>query len=117
MSYLTDYLERQIHLLAEAIARAIGKGGHGPNAQAADELDAAISSGTGLHAALLLKLDPSSVVTLIGTERAQLLADALEARAWVVEPNEMAHSFAAAKRLRARLSREATVATPEAGAV
>jgi len=108
VSYRFDYFERQIQLLAEAIARAIGKGGHGPNREAADELDTAIASGTGLHASLLLKLDPTSVVTLIGTERAELLADALEARAWVVEPTEMAQSFAVAKRLRARLLREAT---------
>ncbi len=106
MSYLADYLRRQIDLLAAAIARAMGKGGNGPNREAADELDGAIAAGTGLHASLLLKLDPGSVVTLVGTDRARLVADALEARAWIVEPDEMAVSFAAAKRLRARLDRE-----------
>lgn len=106
MSYHADYLRRQIDLLAAAIARAMGKGGYGHDREAAEELDSAIAAGTGLHTSLLLKLDPTSVVTLLGTVRARLLADALEARAWVVEPDEMAKSFAAAKRLRARLSRD-----------
>ncbi len=107
MAFVSDYFQRQIQLLAEAIASAIGKGGYGPDQQAAEALDRAISAGTGLHAGLLVKLDPSSVVTLVGTERAALVADALEARAWVVEPDEMAKSFAAAKRLRRRLERDA----------
>jgi hypothetical protein len=106
VSYLADYFRRQIEILAAAVARAIGKGGHGPDRQAAEELDHAIAAGTGLHASLLLRLDPTSVLTLVGTERAHLVADALEARAWVVEPDEMAKSFAAAKRLRARLARD-----------
>lgn len=106
MSYLADYLRRQIELLASAVARAMGQGAEGPDRAAAEELDRAIASGTGLHASLLLKLDPSSVVTLVGTDRARLLADALEARAWIVEPDEMAVSFSAAKRLRARLERD-----------
>jgi hypothetical protein len=110
VAFVSDYFQRQIQLLAEAIASAMGKGGYGPDQQAAEALDRAISAGTGLHAGLLVKLDPSSVVTLVGTERAALVADALEARAWVVEPDEMAKSFAAAKRLRRRLERDARAA-------
>lgn len=112
MALVTDYFKRQIELLAAAIASAMGKGGYGPDQEAADELDAAISAGTGLHTALLVRLDPSSVVTLVGTERANLVADALEARAWVVGPDEMAKSLAAAKRLRRRLEREAPAVDP-----
>ena len=64
MQAFSDYFKRQIELLAEAIAMALGKGGYGPNQAAADELDAAIAAGTGLHASLLVRLDPSSVGSL-----------------------------------------------------
>lgn len=107
MTVVSDYFRRQIELLAQAIASAMGQGGYGPDQRAAEELDRALAAGTGLHASLLVRLDPSSVVTLVGTERATLVADLLEARAWVVEPDEMAKTFAAAKRLRRKLERDA----------
>ncbi len=107
MGYSTDFIRRQIELLAAAIAHALSRGDQGPNREAVSALDDALAAGTGLHAALLVRLDPTSVVTLVGTERAGLVADALEARAWISEPDERARSMAAARRLRLRIAREA----------
>jgi hypothetical protein len=85
MSFRRDYIERLIQKLAEAIARALGVARAGRTDEGIEMLEDAVASGYGMPLPMLLKLTPATVFSLLGPDRARLLAEALRAHASMLE--------------------------------
>lgn len=76
-----DYLMRQIKAVSEAIARIAGLSRSGRVGEVEQELTRTFTTALGVSRADAARLSPSSLVLLIGKERAALAADLWEAEA------------------------------------
>jgi hypothetical protein len=101
-----DYIERLIQKLAESIARALGVARSGQPDEGVAILEGAIASGFGLPLAMLLKLTPDTVRSLVGIDRAPALAGALRAHAEVLKLAGRDVDARASERLASELERE-----------
>lgn len=102
-----DYLMRLIKAVTEAIARIAGLSKAGRAADVEAELGQAFQSILGVSRADVLRLSPTSLVMIIGKERASLAADLLDAEAAHLDGAGKA-AEAASRRGRADAIRRAT---------
>src|SRR5688572_5152364 len=81
MPFRQDYIERLIQKMGEAIARALGLSRSGKVEEGILAVENAVASQLGMPLAMLLKLTPRTIVSVLGEEKARLLVDALQAHA------------------------------------
>ena len=80
MSYEQDYIKRLLQKLGEVLARALGLGKAGKHDESLQVLEQGVGSELGMPFAMLLRLQPQAVVSLLGPEKAAAFAEALRAR-------------------------------------
>jgi hypothetical protein len=85
MAVRRDFIERLIQKMAEAIARALGLAKSGATEEGIKAVETAVAAELGMPLPMLLKLTPTTIVSLLGTEKARLLVDALRAHAEMLE--------------------------------
>lgn len=105
VAFRQDYIERLIQKLAEAVARALGVARSGQPDEGIALLEDAVASGFGLPLAMLLKLTPETVRSLVGIDRAPALAEALRAHAEMLKGAGRAPEASASERLASELDR------------
>jgi hypothetical protein len=81
MSYEQDYIKRPLQKIGEVLARALGVGKGGNYDESLQILEQGVGSELGMPFAMLLRLDPKSVVSLLGPAKASAFAEALRVRA------------------------------------
>ena len=106
MPFRQDYIERLIQKLAEGIARALGVARSGQPDAGIAELEGAVASGFGLPLAMLLKLTPETVRSLVGVDRAPALVEALRAHAEMLKLAGRETEARASERLATELERK-----------
>jgi hypothetical protein len=81
MGYEQDYIKRLMQKIGEVLARALGVGKGGNYDESLQVLEQGVGSELGMPFAMLLRLEPKAVVSLLGPAKASAFAEALRTRA------------------------------------
>ncbi len=81
MGYEQDYIKRLLQKVGEVLARALGVGKGGNYDESLQILEQGIGSELGMPFAMLLRLEPKALVSLLGPVKASAFAQALRTRA------------------------------------
>jgi hypothetical protein len=81
MGYEQDYIKRLLQKIGEVLARALGVGKGGNYDESLQILEQGVGSELGMPFAMLLRLEPKALVSLLGPAKAAALAQALRVRA------------------------------------
>jgi hypothetical protein len=81
MGYEQDYIKRLLQKIGEVLARALGVGKGGNYDESLQILERGVGSELGMPFAMLLRLEPKAIVSLLGIEKASAFAEALRVRA------------------------------------
>jgi hypothetical protein len=81
MSYEQDYIKRLLQKIGEVLARALGVGKGGNYDESLQILEQGVGAELGMPFAMLLRLEPKALVSLLGSDKASALAQALRVRA------------------------------------
>ena len=85
MSYQDDYIKRLLQKIVEVLARALGLGKSGQFDESVEVLEQGVGAELGMPFAMLLRLETTSLVALLGDEKAGAFADALRTRSLLFE--------------------------------
>lgn len=85
MSYEQDYIKRLLQKIGEVLARALGLGKAGNYDESLQVLEHGIGAELGMPFAMLLRVEPKSVVALLGKGKAAAFAEALRTRSLLFE--------------------------------
>jgi hypothetical protein len=97
-----DYLQRLIEQIAEAVSRVLRLKSEQPP-EAIREADGALARLTGLPLSMLLKLGPTGVASLLGSEKTKVALPLLEATAQALEAGARNEEAESVRRLVAEL--------------
>jgi hypothetical protein len=85
MSYEQDYIKRLLQKIGDVLARALGLGRAGNFDESLQVLEQGVGSELGMPFAMLLRLEPKTLVSLLGKEKAGAFVAALRTRALLFE--------------------------------
>lgn len=85
MSYQDDYIKRLLQKIGEVLARALGLGKSGQFDESVEVLEQGVGAELGMPFAMLLRIEPKSLVALLGDEKAGAFAKALRTRSLLFE--------------------------------
>jgi hypothetical protein len=80
MGYEQDYIKRLLQKVGEVLARALGAGKGGNYDESLQILEQGIGAELGMPFAMLLRLEPKALVSLLGPAKASAFAEALRVR-------------------------------------
>jgi hypothetical protein len=85
VSYQDDYIKRLLQKIGEVLARALGLGKSGQFDESVAVLEQGVGAELGMPFAMLLRIEPKSLVALLGDEKAGAFAEALRTRGLLFE--------------------------------
>jgi hypothetical protein len=80
MGYEQDYIKRLFQKMGEVLARALGLGKTGNFDESHRVLEQGVGAELGMPLAMLLRLEPRALVSLLGPDKAAAFAEALRTR-------------------------------------
>ena len=85
MSYEQDYIKRMLQKMGEVLARALGLAKRGDFDESFQALEQGVGAELGLPFAMLLRLEPKALVSLLGPAKAAAFAEAMRTRSLLFE--------------------------------
>jgi hypothetical protein len=80
MGYEQDYIKRLLQKMGEVLARALGLGKAGNFDDSHQVLEQGVGAELGMPFAMLVRLQPAAIVSLLGAAKAAAFAEALRTR-------------------------------------
>jgi hypothetical protein len=80
MGYEQDYIKRLLQKMGEVLARALGLGKSGNFDESFQVLEQGVGAELGMPFAMLLRLEPKALVSLLGPAKAAAFGEALRTR-------------------------------------
>lgn len=80
MGYEQDYIKRLLQKMGEVLARALGLGKSGNLDESFRVLEQGVGAELGMPFAMLLRLEPQALVSLLGPAKAAAFGEALRTR-------------------------------------